>query len=187
MRHGVRHLLVTGLLIPACLLSGGCGTDIWMKKISPVDKQESPAPTASSAKPIAAPEIAEADPATLDTPIRQHAFNFAVRSWPPSRVYYGNGAVKHPILYLAGPYEARGSRDGYFRTMDSDSLLSVLISPTAYIANIALLPITLVFTPPWQMQQSRAGQIVLEPRHEIPAICSQMTAKQYHRHERGEP
>jgi hypothetical protein len=105
------------------------------------------------------------------------------RPWQERTVAYKNVGLKHPMLYLKGPYEKRGSNDGYFKTWDCDSAISFGVSPAIFVGNVIAWPIHLVQTPPWKKQTSRSGYPVQQPVSALPAEPSRAASKNVTRHE----
>ena len=113
-------------------------------------------------------EIAEPEPVVVDEPT-EPSLSIPHRGWQERTAYYENVGLKHPTLYLEGPYEKHGSNDGYFKTWDGDSAISFVVSPVIFVGNVIVWPVHMVLTPPCQMQISRSGYPVQEPVHAIPA------------------
>jgi hypothetical protein len=63
----------------------------------------------------------------------------ALRNWQSASALYANGHVNAgPTLF---PYEPRGTNPWYLNT---------LLEPALFIGQTAALPISAIFTPPWQ-------------------------------------
>ncbi|MBN1845642.1 MAG: hypothetical protein JW810_08170 [Sedimentisphaerales bacterium] len=102
----------------------------------------------------------------------------APRDWPERTVSYAPVGLKHPALYLEGPYEKKGSNDGYFKTWDRDSAISLAASPVIFVGKVIAWPVRLVQTPPWKMQVSRSGYPVQQPVSALPAEPSRSACQE---------
>ncbi len=100
------------------------------------------------------------------------------RPWQERTVAYENVGLKHPALYLVGPYEKKGSQDGYFKTWDTDSAISFGVSPVIFVGNVIIWPIRMVQTPPCQMQISRSDYPAAESAHAVRSEPSGQASKQ---------
>ena len=107
----------------------------------------------------------------------------ADRGWGEMIRFYTNVAVEHEALYLEEPLEKQGSNDGYFRTWDGDSALSLAASPAIFVGNVILLPAAMIAAPPWERQISRGDFPVVEPTFALPGEPSGMTRKEEIGHE----
>lgn len=108
------------------------------------------------------------------------------RGWQERTAYYENVDVKHPALYLESPYEKKGSNDGYFKTWDRDSAISLVASPVIFVGNVIVWPVHLVLSPPWKMQTSRSVYPVQQPVSALPAEPSRAASKNSTHHEEHE-
>ena len=107
----------------------------------------------------------------------------AGRGWGEMIRSYTNVAVEHEALYLEEPFEKQGSNDGYFRTWDGDSVLSLAASPAIFVGHVILLPAAMIAAPPWEAQTSRSIFPVVEPVYKLPGEASGMTRKEEISHE----
>jgi hypothetical protein len=165
MKSILQNTIILLLILTITGILQGCSGDVWMKK----DAAQSKKDQSKSPEEMTFADVPPVIETTLD-------YNFTTRSWPERTAYYQCGAVKHPTLYLYGPYETRGSADGHYRTVDADSYLATAASPVIFIANVALSPIAAILNPPWETEQNREIS-PLEPMHEIPVFRSQMIDK----------
>ncbi len=122
-------------------------------------------------------EIPELEPVVVCEPMEK-SISVPHRGWQERTVAYENVGLKHPALYLEGPYEKNGSNDGYFKTWDKDSAISFGVSPVIFVGNVIIWPIRMVQTPPWEMQISRSDFPVQDPVHALTAEPSRAASKE---------
>ena len=111
-------------------------------------------------------DITEPEPITVAEPT-EPPLSIPHRGWQERTAAYENVGLKHPALYLEGPYENKGSNDGYFKTWDGDSAISLVASPVIFVGHVIALPVRMVQTPPWKTQVSRSDYPAAEPAHAV--------------------
>ena len=116
--------------------------------------------------PVCSDEIPKPEPVVVCEPM-ETSISVPHRGWQERTIAYENVGLKHPALYLEGPYEKQGSNDGYSKTWDSDSAISFVASPAIFVGNVIAWPVHMVLSPPCQMQVSRSDYPVAEPVHAI--------------------
>jgi len=99
----------------------------------------------------------------------------AGRGWPPAQALYPSVELTHPTVYMSDPFERHGSDDGRFRTWCLDDVVSLAVSPAAFLGKIIALPVTAVSRPPWQMHHDRSTFAVEPAAFELPGAASGMT------------
>jgi len=90
------------------------------------------------------------------------------RPWNSQTVYYQNGAVSHPTLYLESCLDRYGSMNDRLGTWLGDDAASLALSPAVFLADIVRLPVSLVWDRPWQTRQSRDQIAPQEPAFYLP-------------------
>ena len=127
-------------------------------------------------------EIPEPDPVVVDEPA-EPSLSVPHRPWQERTATYENVGLKHPTLYLEGPYEKQGSNDGYSKTWDGDSAISFVASPMIFVGNVVLWPVHMVVKPPFATQISRSDSPVQEPVHALAAEPSRAATQNVTHHE----
>jgi hypothetical protein len=130
-----------------------------------------------TAEPACSDEVATSESVTVCEE-KEETINIPHRGWQERTVSYENIGLKHPALYLEGPYEKKGSNDGYFKTWDGDSAISLAASPVIFAGNVIIWPVRMFQRPPWEMQISRCDSPVAEPVHAFAAEPSRAASKE---------
>jgi len=119
------------------------------------------------------------DPASREATLKQMEAELGItepqtktqaRPWPEQIAYYDNVAVEHEAFYLEGPFEKCGGQGDAFCTWSAEDAAASLISPAAFLANTAALPIFALIDPPWQNQHSRSIFPIQEPEYKFESL-----------------
>jgi len=127
-------------------------------------------------------DIPKPEPVAVNEPT-EPPLSIPHRPWQERTVAYENVGLKHLALYLGGPYEKKGSQDGYFKTWDGDSAISLGVSPVIFVGKVIAWPVHMVFSPPWKMQISRSDYHVQQPVSALSAEPSRAASKNITHHE----
>jgi len=75
------------------------------------------------------------------------------RDYGESTVLMADGTVTHGALYFEDPWETAGSDDDHFAWTIEDHA-EFFFGPFRYLLNGALMPVSVVDTPPWRLMAS---------------------------------
>ena len=103
------------------------------------------------------------DATALDSPVTTPSAEFAraaetkesecLRDFPAATISAADGVVTHGSLYFEDPADDFGSEDGAF-AWTAEDFLQMAIGPARFLMNGALVPISVVDTPPWMVMSS---------------------------------